>query len=165
MGIFSRIKRFLHRAETTEYYWNTRTKARQGSIFYLIRHRRLMQKYGASIPYSAEIMGMPVFPHGLYGIFISQGATIGKNCVIFHHVTIGSNTLPDSKGNGFPVIGDNVFIGTGARIIGNVHIGDNVRIGANCVVAKDVPANTTVVLPKPVYIQRDTPLDNRFIGV
>ena len=108
--------------------------------------------------------GIPTFPHGFSGIFVSEGAKIGKNCVIFHQVTIGSNTLPGSAGQGFPSLGDNVYIGCGAKIIGNVRIGNNVRIGANCVVTQDVPDNATVVLGKPRVIVRDTPQENRFVS-
>lgn len=53
---------------------------------------------------------------------------------------------------GAPTIGDNVYIGPGAKIFGAIHIGNNVRIGANCVVFEDVPDNATVVLPKPRII-------------
>ena len=55
-------------------------------------------------------------------------------------------------GGGAPTIGDNVYIGPGAKIFGAIHIGNNVRIGANCVVFEDVPDNATVVLPKPRII-------------
>ena len=120
-------------------------------------------KFNAFIPISTKIEGVPIFPHGLNGIFISSGAVIGKDCVIFHQVTIGSNTLPDSKGQGAPTIGNNVYIGAGAKIIGNVIIGNNVRIGANCVVTKDVPDNTTVVSAPIRLISKDEPMDNRFI--
>ena len=46
---------------------------------------------------------------------------------------------------GYPVIGDNVYIGPGAKVIGNVYVGNNVAIGANCVVTKNVPDNSVVV--------------------
>lgn len=59
---------------------------------------------------------------------------------IFHQVTIGR-----SRGKA-PVIGDNVFIGPGAKIFGGIRVGNNVKIGANCVVFQDVPDNSTVVL-------------------
>ena len=49
-------------------------------------------------------------------------------------------------------IGDNVFIGAGAKIIGGVTIGDNVKIGANCIIVEDIPSNSTVVMPKPRII-------------
>jgi serine O-acetyltransferase len=98
----------------------------------------------------------------LHGIFVAGGASIGRNCVIFHQVTIGANSLPDSKTVGVPRIGDNVYIGVGAKIIGCVNVGDNCRIGANCVVTRDVPPNTTVVLGEPRLITREKPQDNRY---
>jgi len=61
---------------------------------------------------------MPSFPHGAYGIFISGGAEIGANAVIFQQVTIGSNTLPDSNGRGAPRLGDDCYIGAGAKLVG-----------------------------------------------
>lgn len=65
---------------------------------------------------------------------------IGKNCSIISNVTIGMRNRWE-----FPTIGDNVFIGSGARILGGIKVGDNVRIGANAVVIHDVPDNCTVV--------------------
>ena len=96
--------------------------------------------------------------------YIMGSSKIGKNCVLFHQVTIGSNTLPGSSGQGFPTLGDNVYIGCGAKIIGNVKVGNNVRIGANCVVTRDVPDNATVVLEKPRVILREAPQENRFVS-
>ena len=101
-------------------------------------------------------------PHGFYGIFISNGAKIGTGCTIFQHVTIGSNTLLDSKNSGTPTVGNNVYIGAGAKIIGNVKIGNNVRIGAGCTVTRDVPDNCTVAQSAPFVLQKETPQDNRW---
>ncbi len=56
--------------------------------------------------------------------------------------------------NGYPVIGDNVIIGAGAKIVGPIRIGNNVKIGAGCVVAKDIPDNATVVMDHPRIIVR-----------
>ena len=98
----------------------------------------------------------------MYGIFISNKAKIGRDCVIFQQVTIGSNTLEDSKHKGYPVIGNNVYIGAGAKIIGNVHIGNNCRIGANAVVVDDVPDNSVVVLERPRIIIRNSVLNNTY---
>ncbi len=103
------------------------------------------------------------FPHGIKGVFISNMAKIGHKCVVFHHVTIGSNTLIDSKNNGAPVIGDNVMIGAGASIIGNVTIGDNVRIGAGCIVTIDIPNNSVVVMNKPRIILKEN-INNKFLN-
>ncbi len=115
----------------------------------------LLKGFGADIPLETEIGEGLVLPHGASGIFISRGAVIGSNCVIFQQVTIGSNTLADSKNYGTPIIKDNVYIGAGAKIIGSCTIGNNCRIGANVVVTKDVPDNTTVVLQDMRYIEKE----------
>lgn len=73
------------------------------------------------------------------GIVINSKVRGGKNIVIESSVVIG-----DEKGKA-PVLGSNIFIGAGAKIIGGITIGDNVKIGANAVVVKDVPSNVTVV--------------------
>lgn len=87
------------------------------------------------------------------GFFIMHGRAsgvsarrIGKNCRIFQHVSIGY--LEENKK---PVIGDNVTVFAGAKVLGNIKIGNNVIIGANAVVLKDVPDNCTVV-GVPAYI-------------
>lgn len=119
----------------------------------LLKSFRIMKKCHTLIPINDNINEFKT-PHGFFGIYISQGAYIGKNCVIFNSVSIGSNTLKDSKGFGAPKIGNNVYIGAGAKIIGNVKVGNNVRIGANSVVIEDIPDNATVVLHKPRVIKK-----------
>lgn len=116
----------------------------------------------SSVAWNSTFEGIPCLPHGMKSIFVSGGAIIGSNCVIFQQVTIGSNTLPDSKGTGSPMIGNNCYIGAGAKIVGNVKIGNNVRIGANAVVYKDVPDNSVVLSAEQKTITKDLPLDNRF---
>lgn len=70
--------------------------------------------------------------------------------------------MPDVKSKGAPVIGNNVYIGSGAKIIGKVTIGNNVRIGANAVVYKNVPDNCVVVSGEQRIIKKDEVLDNRY---
>src|SRR5881392_3183872 len=82
---------------------------------------------GSSVAWNAQFAGQPCFPHGMKSIFIAGAAAIGKNCVIFQQVTIGSNMLADSGGRGAPRIGDDCYIGAGAKIVGNVRVGNNVR--------------------------------------
>lgn len=91
------------------------------------------------------------------GLFIQHGfATIiaakriGANCWINQQVTIGY-----AHANECPVIGDNVTINAGAKVIGNVTIGDNSKVGANAVVVKNVPANVTVVGVPAHIVKRD----------
>lgn len=99
----------------------------------------------------ASFAAPPNLPHGINGIVVTHNAVIGKNCTIFHQVTIG-----EGRG-GAPVIGDNVLIGAGAKIIGGIRIGNNVRIAAGCVVMEDIPDNTTVLPPQNRLIQRKEP--------
>ena len=74
-----------------------------------------------------------------YGIVINSEVRAGRNLVLEHGVTIGAE-----KGRS-PVLGDNVFIGAGAKIIGAVRIGSDVKIGANAVVTRDLPDGATAV--------------------
>lgn len=122
---------------------------------YLFLHTGYQHETNSYLPFETEIAGPINFVHGVYGIFISCGARIGKNCNIFQQVTIGSNTLIDSKGFGSPTIGDNCLIGAGAKIIGNVKIGNNCRIGANAVVTCDMPDNSVCVMGKSQIIQKE----------
>lgn len=81
--------------------------------------------------------------HGM-GIVIGETAEIGDNCVLFHNVTLGGTGKHKKKRH--PTIGNDVFIGTGATILGPVTVGNNVKIGANTfIVMHDVPDNCTVV--------------------
>lgn len=97
-------------------------------------------KYGIYILTPTKIgKGLMIGHFG--GIIIA--ATIGDNLTIPHNVTIGQAGRDERKG--IPIIGDNVYIGSGARIIGKIRIGNNVAIGANCVVTKDIPDNAVVV--------------------
>lgn len=125
-------------------------------------YERRIQKQASWIGYTSQFANKPCFPHGLSGIFVSGDAVVGKDCVIFQQVTIGSNTLSSSLKKGSPVIGDHVYIGAGAKIIGKIRIGDNCRIGANAVVYADMPDNSVAVQSPTRIIQKNHALDNRF---
>ena len=88
--------------------------------------------------------GTKFYHHGL-GIVVHQDAVIGSNCIIFQNVTIGEKHSAKDNNHGVPTIGDNVMIGAGAVLLGDVHIGDNAVIGANAVIVKDVPSDKTAV--------------------
>ena len=121
-----------------------------------------LHKEGSYIGIRSHFENRPYFPHGVMGIFISDMSKIGKNAVIFQQVTIGADRLIDSNNQGNPTIGDNVYIGAGAKIIGNVKIGNNCRIGANAVVYMDMPDNSVAVASPTRLIQKEN-LDNRFV--
>lgn len=80
--------------------------------------------------------------HGM-GVVIGETSIIGNDVTLFQGVTLGGTGKETGKRH--PTLGDNVVVGTGAKILGNIHIGDNSYIGANAVIIKDVPANATVV--------------------
>ena len=86
--------------------------------------------------------------HGLFidhgmGVVIGETAVIGDNVLLYQGVTLGGTGV--EKGKRHPTIGNNVVIGAGAKVLGNITVGDNSYVGANAVVIKDVPANSTVV--------------------
>ena len=121
---------------------------------YLTRIKKMDSYHNASLGTHigfrcAHFSSKPNLPHGLNGIIVSKNANIGVHCTIFHQVTIGEGK------DGAPTIGNNVFIGAGAKLIGNIKVGDNVNIGAGCVVTEDIPDNCTVVMDKPRIIKHE----------
>lgn len=103
--------------------------------------RHLIYKLGISIPPDTNI-GSGFYIGHFGGIFVNPGSTIGKNCNISQGVTLGRANRGRNKG--CPTLGDNVYIGPGAVIAGNIRIGNNVAIGANCVVTTDIPDDAVV---------------------
>lgn len=96
--------------------------------------------FSAVIPYQARIGKNCHFGYNGLGIVIHKDYIVGDNVHFYQHVTLGGG-----RGSGAPVIGNNVIVGAGAKIIGDVSIGDNAKIGANAVVITDVPTKCTAV--------------------
>ena len=90
------------------------------------------------IPYTAEIGKGTICGYKGMGVVVHSKAVIGQNCLIGTNVTIGGK----SNSDGIPIIGDNVYIATGAKVLANIHIGNNVVIGANAVMLSDAQDNT-----------------------
>lgn len=105
----------------------------------LILHYRV--KFGIDIPPRTQI-GAGLFIGHFGGIVVSEHAVIGRDCNLSHDVTIGQTNRGEHAGH--PTIGDGVYIGPGAKVIGNIRVGNNVAIGANSVVTRDVPDNAVV---------------------
>jgi serine O-acetyltransferase len=80
--------------------------------------------------------------HGM-GIVIGETAIVGDYCLIYQGVTLGGTGKESGKRH--PTLGENVVVGAGAKVLGNILIGNNVRIGAGSVVLRDVPSDSTVV--------------------
>lgn len=102
-----------------------------------ITFKRLSMKLGFSIPAGAFAEGLSIAHYGT--IVVSPQASVGKNCRIHEGVNIGATNGSSLA----PRIGDNVFIASGAKIIGDVTVADDVCIGANAVVVKSITESGT----------------------
>ena len=112
---------------------------------------------GIEIHPGATIGRRLVIDHGT-GIVIGETAEIGDDCLIYHGVTLGG-TGKDS-GKRHPTIGNNVLIGTGAKVLGPFKVGDNSRIAANSVVLSEIPPDSTAVgVPARVVKRRGVKVD------
>jgi serine O-acetyltransferase len=97
---------------------------------------------GIEIHPGAQIGSSVFIDHGM-GVVIGETAIIGNYALIYQGVTLGGTGKESGKRH--PTLGENVVVGAGAKVLGNLAIGDNVRIGAGSVVLRDVPSNCTVV--------------------
>ncbi|MBY0553860.1 serine O-acetyltransferase [bacterium] len=104
---------------------------------------------GIEIHPGAKIGKRLVIDHGV-GCVIGETSVIGDDCIIFHGVTLGGVKFDPVKRH--PTVGNNVLIGTGAKLLGPILIGDGARIGANAVVFKEVPPGATIVAPSSIEI-------------
>ena len=128
----------------------------------LFFHRIIHVMYNLKIPFIPRLLseinrfftGVEIHPgasigagcfidHG-HGIVIGETTVIGNNCVLFHNVTLGGTGKHVGKRH--PTLGDNVYVGTGAILLGPIKVGSNVKIGANTFLYMvDIPDNCTVV--------------------
>ncbi len=148
------IWRFQILMRKTEYFVNTADNPFTKLIAFLYRYRyhRFCVKLGFHIPLNVFEEGLSIAHYG--ALVVNSKAKIGKNCRIHAMVVIGA-----TNGNpAAPVIGDNVYIGAGAKIIGNLHIADNVAIGANAVVVKSIedPGTTWAGVPAKKISDNDS---------
>jgi len=113
-------------------------------FFFIARYLSQLMRWatGIEIHPGAKIGKRFFIDHGM-GVVIGETAIIGDDVLLYQGVTLGGTGL--EKGKRHPTIGNNVVIGGGAKVLGNITIGDNSYIGANAVVIKDVPPNSTVV--------------------
>lgn len=111
---------------------------------YLPRFISQLMRYftGIEIHPGAQIGQGLFIDHGM-GLVIGETAVIGDNVLLYQGVTLGGTGK--EKGKRHPSVGNNVVIGAGAQVLGNITIGDNSYIGANAVVVKNVPNNSTIV--------------------
>ncbi len=114
---------------------------------------------GIEIHPGAQIGKGLFIDHGM-GVVIGETTIIGDNVTLFQGVTLGGTGKEQGKRH--PTLGDNIVVGAGAKILGNIKIGSNSYIGANAVVVKPVPENTTVVgVPGRITRQDGKKIDNK----
>lgn len=113
---------------------------------------------GVEIHPAARIGRRFFIDHGT-GVVIGETAVIGDDCVMFHNVTLGGTGK--HRGRRHPTLEDQVFVGTGATLLGPIRIGARAKIGAGAFIhMRDVPPDTTVVgMPARIVRQDDRPVD------
>ena len=139
------FERLMRKAE---YYKNCHKSifGKMYSAWLQYRYYKARKKLGFSIPLNVFGPGLSIAHYGT--IVVNGNAKVGKNCRIQECVTIGAtNGELDA-----PSLGDNIFIGSGARIIGNITVADNVAIGANAVVVKSITTPGVSVAGVPAKI-------------
>lgn len=113
-------------------------------LFFLARLISNIARFwvGIEIHPGATIGKGLIIDHGM-GVVIGETTIIGDDCLIYHGVTLGGTGKEHKKRH--PTLKNNVMIGAGAKVLGNIVLEDNVKVGANSVVTKSVCANTNVV--------------------
>lgn len=136
-------------------YWHRRTMVTNPKsriwlpikLYYMFYIKRQDGKHGCSFGTlwngGAKFLTPPNLPHGPYGIIVGNDAVVGRDCRIFHQVTIAGGNV---------VIGNNVELGAGAKVLPNVSIGNFCHVGANAVVVENMPDYSTCVMQKPRII-------------
>ena len=112
---------------------------------------RVRCKYNVDI-HPAATIGKRLFMDHAASIVIGETTIIGDDCTLYQCVTLGGNGKQKNKRH--PTLGNNVLVGSGAKILGNVVIGDNVKVGANTVVLHDVETDKTIVGVKGHVVER-----------
>ena len=143
-SIHSIIEVFLYPSFKVKLYYKISHFLYKRKRFLIARiiSEKAKRKTGREIHPGATIGKNLFIDHGM-GVVIGETCVIGDNVTLFHGVTLGGTGK--EKGKRHPTIGNNVFIGSGAKILGNITIGNNVKIGANSVILESIPDNVTVV--------------------
>ena len=113
------------------------------TIVYFLAYKVVGAVSGIQISSESEI-GAGLVIHNFGGVYIR--GNLGKNCVVVQGAQLISRA--NGRALGWPTLGDNVYVGSGAKILGNVKIGSNSRIGANAVVTRDIPDDSLVLPPE-----------------
>lgn len=139
---FTCLKLLLMQHNLKYMYWWRKVVEKKGGLVSLFFLYLLSRKYGLEISRDAMIDSGLYLGHP-YNITVAGGAVIGKNVNLHKGCTIGRENR--GKREGMPVLGNNIYVGINATIIGNIKIGDDVLIAPNAFVNFDVPNHSVVV--------------------
>ena len=118
------------------------SKKRGGGIAQLVKNiNRII--YCCDIAFQVDIPASTKMPHQGMGVVIHPKTVIGENCTIYQHVTLGA-LHGDNSPDAAPILGNNVMVGVGATVLGEIRIGNNVSVAAHAVVLDDVPDNAII---------------------
>lgn len=159
-AIKSTLEAFLYPSFRAQFYHKISSFFYRHKMYFISRLISEFAKRRTGIEiHPGAVIGKNLFiDHGT-GVVIGQTAVIGNNVVMYHGVTLGGTGNEKTKKR-HPTIGNNVFIGSGAKVLGNITIGNNVKIGANAVVLKDVEENRTVVGIPGYVVKKNVKEDN-----
>jgi serine O-acetyltransferase len=143
----SPVSRFIKALRKLEYHCNNRGLFHKiMSVYYYRKYLTLSLKTGISIPKNTCDKGLTLYHYG--SIVVNAACEIGRNCCIMNNVNIGANQGSAKA----PKIGNDVYIGPGAVIFGNIEIADGCYVGANAVVGKSVSEPNAVVAGIPAKV-------------
>jgi serine O-acetyltransferase len=139
---------FLKRLRKVEYYKNTKTSFFSKTYYFYLRYlfKKSSIKLGFTIPENVFGPGLALVHYGT--IVINSRCKVGKNCRMHAGVNIGASGGEKEA----PQLGDNVYIGPGAKIFGNIYIPNNTAIGANAVVNKSFEEENTIIAGIPAKV-------------
>ncbi|MBP7507418.1 MAG: hypothetical protein KA807_06345 [Prolixibacteraceae bacterium] len=143
------VWKFQKSLRKVEYFKNRKKNILTKLEYFLVykRYKKLSYKLGFSIPPNVFGPGLSIAHHGT--IIVNSAARIGANCRLHACVNIGTKA---GYGGKAPVIGDNCYIGPGAKIFGDIKIGNNIAIGANAVVNKSFEGENMIIAGVPAKV-------------
>ncbi len=154
-AIHSTLEVFLYPSFKAQLFYKISHFFYKRKLYFLARYisEKAKRKTSIEIHPGASIGKGLFIDHG-NGVVIGETTVIGNNVIMYQGVTLGGTGK--EKGKRHPTIKDNVLIGSGAKILGNIIIEENVKIGANAVVLNNIPKDTTAVgIPAKIVIKKE----------
>ena len=148
-----KIFKYMYFLRKDEYYSNKEKNLVDSiiSVYYRRMHNHLGLKLGINIPINTFGKGLLIY-HS-QGIIVHRNTRCGENCRLHGLNCIGNNGSETEKSNGCPQIGDELDLGVGAKIIGDIKLGNGIKVGCNAVVCKSCTKDEVVLIGIPAIIK------------